>query len=120
MFQYSHWLDLPIQTRMKIASIFGIVKRGSTEVFNNTIKNDGYVIKEIEAGLSKKALQDYVDEPTENDLVVLWNLMLNKVNGIPKVKKDELPVIVETTIKNEPTLSDSVVVTKPKKTSKKK
>ena len=89
MILYSKWLDLPITTRIKIAEQFGIVKRGSTEVFNNTIKSDGFLIKEIETALAVGALQNYVDEPKETDLVVLWNLMLNKINGIPKVKKEQ-------------------------------
>jgi len=112
MILYSKWLDLPITTRIKIAEQFGIVKRGSTEVFNNTIKSDGFLIKEIETALAVGALQNYVDEPKETDLVVLWNLMLNKINGIPKVKKEQKSEIPVT----EPIIAaDSIAPEKPVK-----
>ncbi len=98
MLSYSKWLDLPMAMRVKIATQFGIIKKGSTEVFNNTIKSDGYLLKDIETSLSAENLRIFVDEPNENDMVTLWNLMLNKMNGIPKITKEdkkEIPVIVE-------------------------
>ncbi len=80
MFFYSHWLELPIQTRIKIAQQFGIIKKGSTEVVGNQIKSDGYQIKDIEAGLSTEKLQAYVGLETF-DLKILWEMMVNKIEG---------------------------------------
>ncbi len=99
MLLYSKWLDLPIAMRIKVAAAFGIVKRGSTEVFNNTIKSDGYIIKEIESALSKPNLQNFTDTD-EEDFILLWNMMLNKINGVHTVRKsiaDEIPVIIPPT-----------------------
>ncbi len=107
MILYSKWLDLPISTRIKIASEFGIVKKGSTEVFNDTIKSDGYVLKEIEAALCLENLQKFVDEPEEKDIVLLWNFMLNKINGIPKVKPSmPITIIPEEQVKIEPLVKE--------------
>ncbi len=102
MFLYSHWLELPIQTRHKIANYFGIIKRGSTEVVDNRVKSDGYLIKEIETALSKEKLQAYIGLELDS-LPVLWEMMVNKIEGrgakvelqptiIPKVEE---PKVVE-------------------------
>ena len=45
MFLYSSWMSLPINTRHKIAREFGIIKRGSTEVVDNHVKSDVFVIE---------------------------------------------------------------------------
>lgn len=80
MFLYSKWLGLPINTRHKIAAQFGIKKRGSTEVFDNQIKSDGYVVKEIEEALNIDAIQKYL-EVSETDMMVLWDKLVAKIEG---------------------------------------
>lgn len=65
---------------MKIASEFGIVKKGSTEVFDNQIKSDGYVISEIESALNIDALQRWTGQHS-SDMLVLWDAMISKIEG---------------------------------------
>lgn len=78
MFFYSKWCALSLPTRIKIAEIFGIPKKGSTEVFNNTIKSDGYEIKDIESKLTMSALQILLATDMD-DLSVLFDIMVQKV-----------------------------------------
>lgn len=73
-------MELPITTRHKIAVQFGIIKKGSTEVFNNTVKSDGYVIKDIEEALNVDAIQYYL-EVNETDMLTLWMWMIDKIEG---------------------------------------
>lgn len=80
MFLFSHWLSLNITTRHKIAAQFGIIKRGSTEVFNDTIKSDGYLVKEIEQALNIDALQKFIGTQ-ETDMQKLWTWMVDKIEG---------------------------------------
>lgn len=80
MFLFSKWLELPISTRHKIAAQFDIIKRGSTEVVGNTIKSDGYIIKEVEEALNIDALQKYI-ETTETDMAMLWIWLVEKIEG---------------------------------------
>ena len=80
MFLYSHWLSLSLSTRVKIAAQFNIIKRGSTEVVDNQIKADGYVIKEIEEALNIDALQKYIGT-NETDMITLWMWLVEKIEG---------------------------------------
>jgi len=80
IFLYGHWLQLSLPTRQKIAGQFGIIKRGSTEVFNNTIKSDGYLIQEIESALNIDAIQTYLGS-NETDMTKLWTMMIDKIEG---------------------------------------
>lgn len=66
MFLYSKWFGLPINKRHKIAQAFNIQKKGSTEVFDNTIRNDGYLIKDIEEALTLEAMQKYLGSKEKN------------------------------------------------------
>lgn len=91
MFLFSHWLELNINTRHKIAAQFDIIKRGSTEVVENTIKSDGYNIKEIEAALNVDAIQTYLDTQ-EADMTKLWVGLVNKIEGREYVDDVQPPV----------------------------
>lgn len=104
MFQYYRWLDLPMQTRLKLAEVFNIPKRGSTEVFNNSIKSDGFLIKDIEENLSFEKIQNFIEDTSEEDAIKLWNKMLNKINGVESKVKEPLPTIPEENIILQPKL----------------
>ncbi len=78
MFLYHHWLELPISTRHKIAAMFGIIKKGSTEVFDNTIKSDGYLVKDIETKLTKEAIKAHL-ESDENEMAILWHDFIKSI-----------------------------------------
>jgi hypothetical protein len=80
MFLYHLWLELPIQTRHKIAAQFNIPKKGATEVFDNQIKSDGYFIKDIEQLLNVDAIQKYT-ESNETDMMTLWLYLVAKAEG---------------------------------------
>jgi len=101
MFLYSRWQSLPISTRIKIANQFNIVKRGSTEVFDNQIKSDGYLVKEVEEMLNIDAIQSYLGV-TETDMMTLWIWLVDKIEGreLTKVNLDttEFDKDVETAV----------------------
>jgi len=80
MFLYHKWLGLSMGTRIKIANQFNIVKRGPTEVFGDQIKADGYLVREVEEALNIDALQKYLGT-TEVDMIVLWDSMVDKIEG---------------------------------------
>lgn len=75
MFLYHKWLELSIATRAQIAQKFGIEKKGATHVENNVIKNDGYVIKDIEERLNVDALQKYL-VTDETDMAKLFDMLV--------------------------------------------
>lgn len=102
MFLYSAWANLSLVTRNKIASEFGIVKKGPTEVFANTIKSDGYLLKDIEDTLTLHNLQNYLGT-TETDHTVLWNYLVDKIEG-KNIQLVDIPVkvIKEEIIKKKP------------------
>lgn len=78
-FLYSKWLQTPLPIRVQIASKFNIEKKGATEVFNNEIIKDGYLIKDIENAITTSSLQDFLDTE-EADAFVLWNMLISKIN----------------------------------------
>lgn len=84
---YSHWLNIPISTRIQIAHKFGIPKKGPTEVFNNTIKSDGFLLKDVEEKLSIPNIQEFVGS-NETNHEILWNYMLEKIAD-PEFKTPE-------------------------------
>jgi len=105
LFLFGQWLELHIATRHKIAEAFGIQKKGPTEVFNNTIKSDGYLLKDIEEKLNVDALQKYTGSDS-TDMMILWKLMVDKAEG--RVPQDEIAALVsETTMLNQTTLEPS-------------
>lgn len=79
MIPYHRWILLPIHVRNAIAFEFGIVKKGSTEVVNNTIKSDGYDINDIANALNMQALQAYLGTDMD-DLSVLFDFLIQRMN----------------------------------------
>ncbi len=77
---YSRWLHLSITTRHKIAEAFGIIKKGSTEVYSNTIKHDGYDVHDIEAILTIEAMQNFL-QCQNDDVGFVFNLLVDKFEG---------------------------------------
>jgi hypothetical protein len=70
---YREWLDLSIGVRHQIAFKLGLEKKFPTEVQDNFIKTDGYVMKDIEKALSIENLQKFLqtDEP-DHALLLKW------------------------------------------------
>jgi len=107
MIIYSRWISLSLDTRNKIAREFGIVKKGPVEVFANTIKSDGYLVKDIDDALTLTKMQAYLGT-TETDPTVLWNYLVDKMEG-RNITLIDTPVAV--TI--EPDKSISIPIVKP-------
>lgn len=80
MIMYSQWVSLSLATRNKLANIFGIIKKGSTEVASNVIKSDGYLVEDIEKALTQKAMQDYLDVGN-TDIADLFKMVVSKAEG---------------------------------------
>ena len=80
MILYSQWINLPLSTRYKIASEFGIPKKNPTHVVDNVVKDDGYLIKDIESAITMNSLQKYFNT-AETDLTVLWFYLVDKMEG---------------------------------------
>lgn len=94
MILYSSWLKLPIHIRHKIAADFGIVKKGSTHVFNNEIQSDGFLIHEVEAALSVEALQAFLGT-RETDHITLWNEMVYRAENPDEVFIPMADVVID-------------------------
>jgi hypothetical protein len=102
MFLYSHWLKLPITTRIKIADKFKIEKKGSTHVFNNMIQTDGFNIRDVEEALSVTAMQEFIGDCQETDSDKLWTMFIDKMEGKLPIEtteklilKDEMKAMAE-------------------------
>ena len=77
---YSKWRMLPIHVRQKFASDFGVIKKGSTHVFDNRIESDGYDIAEIEEVFTIEKLQNYL-KTKSSDPDKLVNMLIERVNN---------------------------------------
>ena len=71
---------LPIHVRQKFASDFGVIKKGSTHVFDNRIESDGYDIAEIEEVFTIEKLRNYL-KTKSSDPDKLINMLIERVNN---------------------------------------
>jgi hypothetical protein len=100
MILYSRWCALSLDTRHKIASAFGIPKKGSTEVVSNQIKSDGFSVEDIEKALTVESIQDYLKSgfTDKDDLASLWDKLLAQIEsgiepGVEKAKTEAVSVL---------------------------
>ncbi len=91
---YSFWLKLPLQTRHELARIFKIPKTGATEVSNNEVVKDGYNLHDIEAAITKEAMQAYLGSVQDN-FQYLWEDMVNKIEGKPVTARETFTAATE-------------------------
>lgn len=110
MIPYSKWIALPLQTRIKIAGELKLEKKGSTEVFNNEVIKDGYVMKEVEVALSLPSLQAYFSS-IDTDVAFLFENLVRKVNGFPMSVKEKKPEPKPEATKPEVTKADVISIT---------
>jgi hypothetical protein len=94
MFSYTKWLSLPLVTRQKIATIFNIPKLRATHVANDQILDDGYDVRDIEKVMSLSSLQEYTGN-NSNDILMLYELMLDKVEGKPIIEVPQVEIKAE-------------------------
>jgi len=80
MLLYSRWCALTLPTRNKLAEIFGIEKKGATEVASNVVKHDGYLVEDIEQAMTVEAMQKYLSAGN-TDISELWNMTIDKIEG---------------------------------------
>ncbi len=90
MILYSRWLNLPIATRQAIALAFGINKKNPTHVVDNHVRDDGYVIGDIESALTVERMQAYLDNKSIDEHVLFETL-------VAKAEGREVEVVAEPT-----------------------
>lgn len=80
--------------------MFGIPKKGATEVANNEVVKDGYLISDIENALNIDALQKWLNTD-ETDFLVLWDWLIASAEGRARtaqatitVANEEEPIVV--------------------------
>ncbi len=77
---YSRWLNLPISTRQAIAQAFNIHKKNPTHVVDNLVRDDGYVIGDVESALTAVAMEAFVGAKFE-DANALLDAVVAKAEG---------------------------------------
>lgn len=85
MFLFSVWRSVPLPTRIKIATAFGIAKVGPTHVRDNYVESDGYKIEDVERALNVDALQKYTGLES-TDMAVLFNAVVAIAEGVQVVQ----------------------------------
>ncbi len=109
-FLYSKWLALPIQTRHALAHAFNIKKKNPTHVIDDVVKDDGYVIGDIETALSADAIAAYLGF---NSNIDAWDALIAKVEG-RVLPVDDSPAVID------PAFIKAEVAPKKKTVAKKK
>lgn len=71
-----HWIDLPKDTRLKLAEVFGIERTGPTEVRDQTVISDGYSNSDLSA-ITLEKMNAYVG--SDETFSRAWELTLAKV-----------------------------------------
>ncbi len=112
-FLYSHWLALPISTRHALAQAFNIKKKNPTHVVDNEVRDDGYVIGDIESALTMEAMEKYIGFVSPDP----WSDVVAKVEGRADVVTAQLKVILKEDDVVEPEIKVEVA---PKKVVAKK
>lgn len=86
MFTFSKWLELPLSIRIKLATHYGVVKKGSTHVFDSKVQSDGYDIKDVETMLA--SIQNKYPNSLPHDAI---DLALSHIDNPPLEKKRGRP-----------------------------
>lgn len=84
MFSYSKWLELPITTRIAIATKFGIAKVGPTHVVNDKVVQDGYDLRTLESVFSPEKMRE-VTGLDESDPSAVFDVFVVKALEEPKI-----------------------------------
>lgn len=108
MFLYSKWFQTALVTRDKIAKDFGIERKNGIEVFANEVKSDGYLVKDIEEKLTKESMQQILNT-TEDELAVLFDMLVEKYEYVPPVATTIVPA-VSTTVQQVIIKADKIEV----------
>ncbi len=82
-FSFSTWANLPINTRIKLANHYGVIKKGSTHVMGNEIVSDGYNMKDVE-GLLSTLLTEFPAEDINASIIKA----LDRIDG------KETPIVI--------------------------
>lgn len=91
VFMYSRWMALPLSTKAKLATQFGIPKNGAIEVYANTIKSDGYLVHDIENALTLNAMQKFLGSD-ETDGNILWEYLINKIENRTQKMEENIKI----------------------------
>lgn len=108
LFLYSDWHKLPLETRIKIAQIFGITKIRSTHVADNRVVDDGYLVEDIEAKLTEENMKTYLVSGFSKDASVfeLFRMVIAKVEGRVPEEVVETVSVPEEVVPETPTTED--------------
>jgi hypothetical protein len=95
----AQWLCLSHDERELLAKRFSIGRSVATEIVDNRIVSDGRGVNDLKA-ITKEKMQEYINDPKEEDFMRLWNLVqakaryeLNPPQELPAMKAT--PVVVE-------------------------
>jgi len=70
------WLELPLQTRVKLASDFNLTRSGNSEVVDHRVVSDGYLFQDL-SKISVDLMRSYLNlTDSEFDFYKLFNLVL--------------------------------------------
>ena len=87
---YSKWLSTPFPLRIKVAQALGIQQNGGgIEVASNEVKQDGFLLKDIETKITVASLQEYLKITDKNDLNELYDILVESF--IPKEEEKVVP-----------------------------
>ena len=92
------WLKLPMITRVKLREIFAIPKSQGALVEGSVVKSDGTTYYDLQA-ITVGKMQLYLEDPTVDDFVQLFNGCVEKIQQIDKelepAKVDPKQVILD-------------------------
>lgn len=82
LLSYAVWLGLPESTRLKIAALLNIQRRGIRQVMDSRIISDGFLHTDL-AVISRDKMQEILGTK-EDDFYKLFDGIVAKVNEAPK------------------------------------
>lgn len=93
---YAVWLDLPMDTRWKIANLFNVSPRTVREVVDSRVVSDGFVHADLRV-ITREKMQEITGKKTD-DFYVLFQALVDHVTekGAPEVEV-EAPIEPEST-----------------------
>lgn len=83
------WLELPLSTRVKLASDFNLMRSGNSEVVDHRVVSDGYLYNDL-SKISVELLRSHLNlmDSDEYDFYKLFNLLLQSYEN-KEGNKDE-------------------------------
>lgn len=94
MINRTKWLQISLETRSKLAELFGMSRSGFNHILDNEVISDGYSDKDL-AMLSLEKLQQYLGSE-EEDYYKLLDLVIKQIeNPHEKIEKTDVDEYVQ-------------------------